>query len=86
MKRFEHSSQRTSWFMDLSLSFWTFLPNGVRESRVLRREQVFACPEGAQCDAGQAGPPDSKTNIGQVAESRRGLGEWWRDVGDVLFT
>lgn len=62
--------------------FLTFLTNGVREGRVLWREQVIAW---AQSDAGQARPPDSKTNIGQVAESCKGLAEWGWDVGDVLF-
>jgi len=50
--------------------------SGVLETRALKRVQVFACPQAANYDAGQACPTDSKTNIQQIAESYEGLSEW----------
>lgn len=63
----------------------TFVISGVSETRAGRGGRVFTRPEAAERDAGQAYPPESKTNIRQVAES---LSLWlcrfkWMVVGRV---
>lgn len=58
-----------------------FVFSGVLETRASRGVRVFTCPKVAKCDAGQKYPPDSKTNIQQVAKSFWGFK--WMVVGGV---
>ena len=80
------SAYYRKWFM----SWWyffcpKFVISGMSETRAWRGGRVFTRSEAAECDAGQAYPPESKTNIGQVAEA---LSLWlcrfkWMVVGCV---
>lgn len=47
----------------------SFVINGVSEMGAWGGEQVFTHLDASECVAGQPYPPESKTNIGQVAES-----------------
>ncbi len=67
-----------------------FVISGVSETRYSRGVRVFTRPEAAEYDAGQAFPPENKTNIqpwpSHYPYDSVDLSEWRWDVWDVLPT